>query len=495
MSRPRVVVVGLGPAGPELVTAATDAAIAGIDLRFVRTLRHPAATAVPDALSFDHHYERADTIEEVYAAIVEDLVAAATREGTVLYAVPGSPAVAERTVELLRADPRVDVTVHPALSSVDLAWARLGVDPLDRGARIVDGHRFAVEAAGERGPLLVLQCDAPDVLSAIKLAVDDGGPVTVLQRLGLPDERIDVVPWHELDRVAADHLTSLWMPDMAAPVAWELARFDELVRLLRTACPWDAAQTHTSLRPYVIEEAYEVAEAIDQDDLVHLEEELGDLLLQVVLHATLGAEAGEFTLADVARGIHDKLVRRHPHVFGDGVGGAGDAVGGDGVGNAGNAVGRVARDWVAGDWERLKREERLRQGETGRASAMDGIPQALPGLLYAEKIQRRAAAVGFDWPDAAGAWPKIDEELAELRAAQGPGIEEELGDLLFACVNVARHLGADAEGAVRQAAAKFAARFAAVERLAAARGIAMPGAPLIDLDALWDEVKAGEHGR
>ena len=355
------------------------------------------------------------------------------------------------------------MTVHAALSCVDLAWARLGVDPLDRGARIVDGHRFAVEAAGERGPLLVLQCDAPDVLSGIKLAVDDGGPVTVLQRLGLPDERIDVVPWHELDRVAADHLTSLWIPQMAAPVGWELARFAELVLMLRTACPWDAAQTHASLRPYVLEEAYEVAEAIDLADPAHLEEELGDLLLQVVLHATLGAEAGEFTLADVARGIHDKLVRRHPHVFG-------------GTGSP-------------ADWERLKQEE------TGRTSAVDGIALALPGLVYAEKIQRRAAAAGFDWPDAAGAWPKIDEELAELRAAEGAGIEAELGDLLFACVNVARHLGADPEAAVRGASAKFATRFAAVERLATARGIPMPGAPLAVLDALWDEVKADEHGR
>ena len=463
MTAPRVVVVGLGPAGPELLTAATIEAIAATPVRFIRTTRHPAAVAVAGATSFDRHYEQADTIEAVYAAIVEDLVVAARDHGRVLYAVPGSPAVAERTVELLREDDRVAVDVLPALSCADLAWARLGVDPLARGARIVDGHRFGVEAAGERGPLLVLQCDAADVLADIKLAVDDGPAVTVLQRLGLPDERIEAIAWHELDRVAADHLTSLWIPEMAAPVAWELARFAELVRMLRTACPWDAAQTHTSLRPYVIEEAYEVAEAIDEADPAHLEEELGDLLLQVVLHATLGAEEGEFTLADVARGIHDKLVRRHPHVFG-GSGGP-------------------------GDWERLKQEE------TGRTSAMDGIAQALPGLVYAEKIQRRAAAVGFDWPDAAGAWPKIDEELAELRAAEGAGIEAELGDLLFACVNVARHLGADPEAAVRGASAKFATRFAAVERLAAARGIPMPGAPLAVLDALWDEVKAGEHGR
>ncbi|HVM65509.1 MAG TPA: SAM-dependent methyltransferase, partial [Acidimicrobiales bacterium] len=180
MTLPTVVVVGLGPAGPDLLTERTIDAIDAAGVRYVRTNRHPSASVLEGATSFDHHYEEASTIEEVYAAIVEDLVAAAAHHGRVLYAVPGSPAVGERTVELLRADPRVQCEVVPALSAVDLAWACLGVDPLAAGARIVDGHRFAVEAAGDRGPLLVLQCDSREVLSAIKLAVEDGPPVTVL---------------------------------------------------------------------------------------------------------------------------------------------------------------------------------------------------------------------------------------------------------------------------------------------------------------------------
>jgi tetrapyrrole methylase family protein/MazG family protein len=453
----RITVVGLGPAGPELLTAATTAAISATPVRYVRTRRHPTVVAVPGAVALDRHYERATTVEDVYPAIVEELVAAAVRHGHVLYAVPGSPAVAERTVELLRADARVDVEVVPALSSVDLAWARLGVDPLDRGARIVDGHRFAVEAAGERGPLLVLQCDSPEVLASIKLAVEDGPAVTVLQRLGRPDERIESVAWNALDRVVADHLTSLWIPDLAEPVGLELVRFAELVRTLRERCPWDAEQTHVSLRPYLLEEAYETIEAIDDGDSEHLEEELGDLLFQVFFHAAIGAQEGEFTLADVARGIHDKLVRRHPHVFG-GEGGP-------------------------EDWERLKRAEK------GRASAMDGIPKTLPALLYAQEAQRKAAAVGFDWASVEGAWPKVGEELAELRRA-APGEQAgELGDLLFACVNVARHLGVDPEEALRAATAKFRARFAAVEELAGARGLPLPGTPLVVLDQLWEEVK------
>ena len=220
------------------------------------------------------------------------------------------------------ADDRVEVEVLPALSYLDLAWARLAVDPVALGARLVDGRRFATEAAGERGPLLVGQCDQPHVLSDIKLALDDGPEVVVLQRLGLPDESVQRVAWDDLDRaVEPDHLTSLWIPTLAAPVAGEVARFHELVRTLRAECPWDREQTHASLTRHLLEETYEVLEAIDHVDeeagtgFEALEEELGDLLFQVVFHSVLAAEEGQFTLADVARGIHDKLYARHPHVF------------------------------------------------------------------------------------------------------------------------------------------------------------------------------------
>ena len=323
----RVVVVGLGPAGPDLVTAATTAAIERITTRFVRTTRHPAAPVVEPANSFDEVYEQAATIDEVYRAIVDTLVDAAETNGEILYAVPGSPVVAERTVVLLREAAeagRIELDVLPALSFVDLAWARLGVDPVASGARIVDGHRFAVDAVGTAGPLLVAQCDTQSVLSDVKLALDDGPPVTVLQGLGTPEERVVEVERHALDRqVQPDHLTSLWIADTELAVASEVARFDELVHLLRERCPWDREQTHDSLTRHLLEETYEVLEAIEHldpetgDGYEHLEEELGDLLFQVCFHSTLAAENGAFTLADVARGIHDKLVLRHPHVFAD----------------------------------------------------------------------------------------------------------------------------------------------------------------------------------
>jgi tetrapyrrole methylase family protein / MazG family protein len=473
----RVVVVGLGPAGPGLLTAETVAAIDRIPVRFVRTARHPTAAAVPGGRSFDWVYEQAARLDDVYPSIVAALIEAAEEHREILYAVPGSPVVAERTVELLQADARVDVKVLPAMSFLDLAWARLGVDPLALGVRLIDGHRFATEAAGQRGPLLVAQCDSKTVLSDIKLSIDDGPPVTVLQQLGLADEAVRTVAWDELDRsVDPDHLTSLWIPTLVSPVAAELVRFDELVHTLRARCPWDQEQTHQSLARCLIDECSELLDTIDRMDLPHegaehLEEELGDLLFQVVFHATLASEEGVFDLADVARGIRHKLIHRHPHVFGD---------------VEARTAGQVMRNW-----------EQIKQVEKGRESVMDGIPNHLPSLLYAHKAQRKAASVGFDWDGVAGAWPKIAEEAAELAAAVAAGaagpdgaVEEELGDLLFAVVNVARHLDVDPEAALRSATLKFRDRFMMVERLAAARGVELRSLDLAGLDALWDEVKA-----
>jgi tetrapyrrole methylase family protein/MazG family protein len=473
----QVVVVGLGPGDPAQLTLAAREAIDRIPVRYVRTRRHPSAHVVPDAVSFDWIYDESTSLDDVYLAIIEALVAAPAAE--VLYAVPGSPLVAERTVELLRADDRVLVTVLPALSFLDLAWDRLGIDPMASGVRLIDGHRFPVQAAGQTGPLLVGQCDSKLVLSEIKLAVPDGGfagTVTVLQRLGLPDEKATNVDWEDLDRVIEpDHLTCLWIPHLAAPVGSELVAFAELVRTLRERCPWDREQTHQSLTRHLLEETYEVLEAIDAlgpeyEGAAHLEEELGDLLFQVYFHATLAAEEGLFTLADVARGIHDKLVRRHPHVFGQ---------------VEADTAGQVMTNW-----------EQIKKAEKGRTSIMEGIPGHLPSLLYAHKVQRKAASVGFDWSDVSGAWPKMAEETSELQAAIGGAgdVFDELGDLLFAVVNVARHLDLDPEAALRGATAKFRDRFEAVEQLATARAMDLHDLDLAALDALWDEVK-GQEGR
>jgi tetrapyrrole methylase family protein / MazG family protein len=430
--RPRIVVCGLGPAGPDLLTAATLDALTRSRHRFLRTARHPSAAVAGQVATFDHLYDEAETIGAVYGGIVEAMVAAALEHGEVLYAVPGSPAVAERTVELLLADDRVGVDVLPALSFADLAWVRLGIDPVERGVRLVDGHRFEIEAAGERGPFLVAQCDDRHVLSDVKLALGDAGDdvdVTVLQRLGLPDEHIAELPWHELDRaVRPDHLTALYVPRLRTPLASETAAFAEVVRRLRAECPWDRQQTHQSLRHHLLEEAYEVLEALDHLDadagegFDALEEELGDLLFQVFLHATLAADEGRFTLADVVRGISDKLIGRHPHVFGD--------------------VSVDSADEVAERWEGLKKAEK------GRASVMDGIPATLPALAYALKVQRKAASQGVDW-----------RALLEGDAALG-----ELGRRLLDLVDEARTAGDDPETELRVAAEVVRDRLRRIER-------------------------------
>ena len=471
----RVVVVGLGPGPLDLVTPETRDLIASIDRRFVRTRIHPSAGVVPeDAVSFDDLYETADTFDEVYGRIVSSLVDAATSSGgDVLYAVPGSPRVLERTVDLLLQQSDVAVDVRPAVSFLDVVWARLQVDPFAEGVRLVDGHVFAERAAGERGPLLVAHCHANWVLSDIKLAFERETPerAVLLHHLGLDDELIVEVPWERVDQtIEADHLTSLWIPSAAAPVGAELVRFAEVVRRLREECPWDRQQTHESLVRYVIEETYEVVEAIHSGDPALLEEELGDLLLQVFLHSAIAAQAGDFTIADVAHEITEKMIRRHPHVFGDVV-----------VDGA---------EHVARNWEQIKAAEKGAAGDgdsVATSSVLDGVPGSLPALTYASELSRKAAKVGFDWDEVTEIWDKLAEEIGELRAE--PDSADELGDVLFVVVNLARHLGHDPEGAMRAASAKFRARFEVVERLARERGIDMKSAGIAVLDPLWDEAK------
>jgi tetrapyrrole methylase family protein/MazG family protein len=262
VTTPRIVVVGLGPAGPEYVTEHTRAEIARVAHRYLRTDRHPSASLVPDADTFDDVYEAADTFADVYAEIADRLAAAAQLHGEVLYAVPGSPLILERTVRALRTDQRIECTIHPAMSFLDIAYARLGIDPVEANVTLVDGHEFAIAAAGMAGPLLVAHTHANWVLSdmAVENATGDE-PVVILQRLGSPDERITHTTWAELDRtVEADHLTSIYIPHLAAPVGSELVRFHQLARTLREQCPWDQEQTHQSLVRYLLEETYEVVD-------------------------------------------------------------------------------------------------------------------------------------------------------------------------------------------------------------------------------------------
>ncbi len=251
--------------------------------------------------------------------------------------------------------------------------------------------------------------------------------------------------------------------------------FDDLRRVMRIlrapdGCPWDREQTHASIRNDLLEEAYEVADAIDRDCPADLCEELGDLLMNVIFHADLAEDEGRFSFEDVVDGIVRKMIYRHPHVFGDVTAGT---------------TGEVLSNWDA-----LKRAEKSQKTYT---DTLESVPRAFPALMRARKVQKRAAKAGFDWPDGEGAWDKLSEEIGELKAAEAAGdadaVREELGDLLFSAVNVSRFLKVDAEQALAAATEKFIARFAAVEELAGKRGVEMGRASLAELDALWDEVK------
>jgi tetrapyrrole methylase family protein/MazG family protein len=469
VSTPRVVVVGLGPAGADLVLPAARAAFDRVSVRFVRTDRHPAveelATQGVTFEALDQLYDEGDDLDAVYSAIASYVVDAAHVHGAVVYAVPGSPNVAEKTVLLLRAA-NVEVEIVPGISFADLAWARLGIDPLG-GVRVVDARGFGVDAAGVAGPLLIAQADTRDVLSDVKLALlEVAAPdheVTVLQRLGLPDEQVRTMPLEELDRTLdPDHLTSVFVDTGELAVASELARLVALAERLRGpgGCPWDAKQTHHSLRRHVLEEAYEVAEAIEalpadapagEFDLTRydaLEDELGDLLFQVVIQSVLAAETGAFTIADVARRIHDKLVRRHPHVFGD--------------------VRVADASEVVTNWEQIKREE------TGAESLVAGVTNGLPSLLAVQKLLRKADSVALS--------PEMDSPFGD---APGPVTETEIGDALAAIAAHGAANGIDAESALAGWVRRFRERFQRMEALARERGVDLSDADGDVTAALW----------
>lgn len=258
----------------------------------------------------------------------------------------------------------------------------------------------------------------------------------------------------------------------------DITRLLKIMAALRapgSGCPWDLEQTFDTIVPYTLEEAYEVADAVARGDLGHLKDELGDLLLQVVFHARMAEEEGVFDFGDVVEAITTKLVRRHPHVFADEHGKTAEA--------------------VKGLWERIKAEERAERGEAKSAGALAGVPVALPALTRALKLQNKAGAVGFDWNDPRAVLAKIREEADEIEAALDEDrrhAASEVGDLLFAVVNLARHLQADPEGILRATNQKFERRFAAIEKALAGRGKSPKDTTLAEMDALWDEAKATE---
>ena len=481
-----ITIVGLGPGPFGCLSLETWDVIRQAPKLLLRTAVHPTVEDLRSRgvnfTSYDTFYDQGEDFDSVYRAIADDVIEQA-RVADVVFAVPGSPMVAEKTVGLIREAAGavgLPIVVLPGMSFFELLCNRLGIDP-QQGLTLVDALEVETLPKDLATGLVITQVFSPLVASELKLALmerlPDEAPVIVARHLGLPDESVTTVPLFELDRQAGfDHLTSVYAPP--ASTGGERFELDPLVKVMSRlrspdGCPWDIEQSHATLRRYIIEEVYEVLEAIDEQDPTHLCEELGDLLLQIVFHARMAEEAGDFSMQDVVDTVTEKLIRRHPHVFGD------------------ISVQDAAE--VIVNWDAIKRREKKQKPK----SALDGVPQGLPALLRANKLQMKAAKVGFDWENVNGALDKLFEECEELKAAvENNDVEnqrEELGDVLFSAVNVARFLNIDSEHALYDACDKFTDRFSSVEKLANERGIDMKTAPLSVLDSLWDEVKLSKN--
>jgi tetrapyrrole methylase family protein/MazG family protein len=482
-----ITIVGLGPAGVAHVGPGASEALAAQGATIVlRTLAHPAAQALASERSVvtcDDLYDSLEAFDEVYSAIAHRVVDAAA-SGPVVYAVPGSAVVGERAVPLIRSladNAGIEVRIEPGLSFLDLAYIAVGVDPITDGVQILDA-RDLPDPLPLHMPTFITQVDstlrATDVGLALMRTIAPDTSITVLDRLGDRDEVVDSIPVSELSRQGAGPRTSVYVP----PTSSGLHGLIDVNRILRDQCPWDKEQTHHTLVTHLLEEAYETIDAIsvlsneapggdtDFGAYAEVEEELGDLLLQVVFHATMAAEAGAFDIDEVAEAIRRKLVARHPHVFGD--------------------VSVEGPEEVLANWEEIK------QAEKNRASLMDDVPVGMPGIAQSLKVQKRARSIGFDWQTRDDVISVLRSEIDELvDAGTNPqAVLDELGDVLFTAVNLARHCNVDPEVALRFAVEKFRTRFRIMEDGFAQNSRPMRQATPEELEAAWQEAKRTVDG-
>ena len=496
-----ITIVGLGPGSPSQISTGALAALRNAKHLYLRTMTHPVVPwlvaelnlASTDFTAFDSYYETADSFEEVYQQIFQTLTTELYAGKEIVYAVPGHPRVAETTVTQLVDWARQEqktVSIVPSMSCLDAVYTALSIDPTI-GLVIADALDLPEVLPGK--PMLVTQVYNRLVASDVKLQLmehlADEHPITVVRGAGMPgEERIVKIPLYRLDNLPwIDHLTSVYVeiddqslvdtiPEQAG-CAYPLDPLVGVMQRLRApdGCPWDYAQTNESLRRYLVEETYEVLEAIDEQEWDKVEEELGDVLLQVVFHAAIAAEHQWFDINDVIATVTQKLIRRHPHIFGD--------------------VEVKNAQEVTVNWEKIKQQERRELGQEYK-SVLDGVPMGLPALTQAEKIQVKAARVGFEWADISGAIAKVKEELQELAEAQEhldhANIQAEMGDVFFALVNVARYLGIDPEMALRATTRKFISRFHYIEETADQQGLELTTMDLDKMDQLWDAAKAKE---
>lgn len=477
-----ITIIGLGPGNPDLLTRQVWQILQNAPEIYLRTKQHPVVDSLPERLvvhSFDVLYDSLETFEQVYQQIIETILHLGRRPEGVIYAVPGHPLIAEATApEIIKRAKEEDISVNviDGLSFIEPVFTALGLDPFPQTV-LVDALQLAVSHTPPFPtgvPALIAQIHSRAVASDVKLTLNslypDEHPVTLVHAAGTDRQIIEQARLFEIDR--SEHiglLSCLYVPPMEAETSFE--SFLEVVAHLRApdGCPWDREQTHQSLRSDLIEETYEAVSAIDTDDPANMCEEFGDLILLILLQTQIASDNGEFNITDVLRGINIKIVRRHPHVFGD--------------------VHIKDEQALLKNWEKLKEAERQDKGNTEK-SLLDGVALALPALVQSQVYQKRAARVGFDWPNIQGVLDKLTEELEEvLTASSSDERAFEIGDLLFAVVNLARWYDVDAESALREANVRFRTRFSHIERSAQKNGLSISDLNLEEMEAYWQEAK------
>jgi tetrapyrrole methylase family protein / MazG family protein len=484
-------VVGLGPGDISGLPLGTYQLLqSGLPV-ILRTRIHPAVSELEAEgmtfESFDAYYEQGERFEEIYLQMARTLYEQACNVGDLVYAVPGHPLIAEQSVQHLcqMATDEVEVRIGPGQSFIDAVSSRLRIDPIE-GLILLDGTSLLASQLQPSLHTLIAQVFQSAVASEVKLTLmdvyPDDYPITVIRAAGVAQlERVETVPLTEVDRLPwIDHLTTLYVaPDASGEAQardpWHLARLVETLRA-PSGCPWDREQTHASLRAYVIEEAYEVADAIDRENPDALADELGDLLLQVLLHAQIASEFGDFSLRDVFAALSRKIIRRHPHVFSEG----GQADIGDGK----------SADEAKSAWDAVKARE---QPDIENKSLLENVKRGAPAFERALKVQDVVATVGFDWAKKEDVLEKLKEEMNELEHEilrnRDDLAQMELGDLLFVCVNMARWFGANPETLLSQSVQKFMKRFAIVEHFVQQSGRNWREFELSELDSFWNQAK------
>ncbi|MBP3953478.1 nucleoside triphosphate pyrophosphohydrolase [Bacillus suaedae] len=480
----KINIIGLGAGDLEQMSLGVYRYIKQQKEIYVRTDDHPAIVELKEEgvvfHSFDHVYETYDQFEDVYNGIVKQLLE--TEQQEINYAVPGHPFVAERTIQLLLASEQVELEFIGGQSFLDPMYGALNIDPIE-GCQIVDGTDLKRDELELTHHIIIVQVYDEMIASEVKLTLmerlPDDYPVTIATAVGSKQESLTTVPLFELDRVTTlNNLTAVYVPPVKEdPFLYgEFSILRKVIARLRGpgGCPWDQEQTHQSLKQYLLEETYEVLEAIDEEDDDHLIEELGDVLLQIMLHAQIGEDNGYFTIQDIIQSTTGKMIRRHPHVF--------------------STVEIENADEVVANWDEIKRQEKGEQGE--EHSILSSIPKGLPALLEAKKLQKKAAKVGFDWDDAAPMWAKLQEEIdefkEEIKRESKEEMKKELGDILFVIVNLARFYDIEAEEALLGTNRKFKKRFTYIEETVQAQGKQMSELSLSELDVIWEEAKTLE---